>query len=196
MCRDCARADHTHVGVSFVLAVTLLKVPFCKRKIDDIVVNVVMLTTLKLCLFTGGLGGGCRVSTHDVGATLLYAVVVVIKCSSCTLVMVHSATGAPVSRGSPRSVFALNRCLKHRRCNAHPLFCKRTCSSGITLRIGSKCYVPMRTGDAAGCVHGRGASPSRGSSCIRMPKHMRCRCTRGVLFPHVCDDTRVPRCGN
>lgn len=196
MCRDCGRGDHAHVGLSFLLAVTVLNVPFCKRKTDTIVVNVLILKMLTTCLFTSGLGRGVHVSTHAVGATLLYAVVVVIKCSSCTLVIVHSMTGAPVSRGSPRSVFALNRCLKHRRCKAHPLFCKPTCSSGITLSIRSNCYMPHRGDASAGCIHGRGASPSRGSSCIRLPKHIRCRCTRGVLFPHVCDSTRATCCGS
>ncbi len=127
------------------------------------------------------------VDPHIVGASLVYVLVVVVNCSACTIVIVHSATGPPVSRGSPRSVFALKRCLGHRRCKDHPLLCKRTCASGMGCRPSeSKCCAPRCGRNTPICRRIRGRSTSRGSTC-----HVICRggsliCTRGVFFPHVC----------
>lgn len=143
-------------------------------------------------------GGGVRllplVSTHVGGATLLYVLVLVVNCSDCTLVMVHSSTGPPVSRGSPRSVFALNDCLDHSRCNSAPLLCNRTCASRITLRTSNGVYGPIAGRKTPICRHGRGTSTSRGSSCFMMDRGGGCMCTRGVLFPHVRDSTRTRTC--
>lgn len=103
-----------------------------------------------------------------------------MNCAACTIVLVHTGTGAPLGRGTPSGVFALGDCLGHRRCRDTPLLCKGACTSRPRCIPRNSCCEMGAAGKDTMC-HPSG----RGNGCGVVQCGRSIYCARGVLFPQV-----------
>ncbi len=129
------------IKISFILAVSLLGIPFIG---DGYVLGVLLIAALTAFLFYYK-----KVNPAALNTILISLLVITIGYSSYALIMIRSAANPPMDQNSPEDIFTLRTYLSREQYGETPLFYGQTFVSEYSYNPGSEpgtCVVELKDG--------------------------------------------------
>ena len=113
-----SKQNSTRAKIAFIVAITLLGIPFIG---NGIVLGILLIGALTLALFYWK-----KVNMAALNTTLIALLVMTIGYSSYALIMIRSAANTPMDQNSPEDIFTLRTYLSREQYGETPLFYGRT----------------------------------------------------------------------
>lgn len=124
--------NNTRMKVSFILAFTLLGIPFIG---DGYLLGIIIIIALSAFLFMKK-----NISISVLNTSLICMLVLMIGYSSYTLIMIRSAANTPMDQNSPEDIFTLGSYLGREQYGDSPLFYGETYASELKRKVeGDMC---------------------------------------------------------
>ena len=126
--------------ISFILALTMLGIPFFG---NGVVIGLIVIAALTILLFVRK-----KWNYHWLNTIVLCATVMLIGYSSYTMIVVRSLANTPMDQNSPEDVFSLQSYLNREQYGDRPLFYGPMYSAPEKLEIkGNQCIPVAKYGD-------------------------------------------------
>lgn len=130
------------MNISFVMAITLVGIPFFG---EHILLGLVLIAAL--CGILWGLHS--RISARFLNTAVLMITVILIGYSSYAAIVIRSSADTPMDQNSPDNVFSLKYYLNREQYGDRPLLWGATYNAPVALRVeGNMCIPIEKTGHA------------------------------------------------
>ena len=127
---------NTRTIISFVLAMSLVGVPFIK---ESAVIGIVLISTMFVVLFVKK----DVISARWLNTIAMMVTVVVIGYASYAAIVIRSSADTPMDQNSPDNVFSLKYYLNREQYGDTPLFYGQTYNAPVKLEVKGNMCIPV-----------------------------------------------------
>ena len=173
------------MGISFLLTVALLGIPFYGRGISSILIGIVVLGALAAYLFAPNINKKYQISARTMNTALLSIMVIMIGYSSYALIVIRSVANTPMDQNSPEDIFTLGDYLGREQYGSRPLFYGQTYASQLALDVEGQYCVPREGEKTTKWIRKEKTDPNEKDSYIEIPGRTEYVYAQNMLFPRM-----------
>ena len=180
--------NKTRMGISFLIAVAMLGIPFYGWGFTSLFIGVVVLAVLWALLFRVKKIAKFQGLPRVLNTTLLCFLMLMIGYSSYALIVIRSTANPPMDQGSPEDVFTLSEYLNRDQYGSTPLFIGPAYTSQVkTVREGDW-LVPQRTKGAPIYIRPEKTEAKEKDSYKKIGNKGEYVYAQNMIFPRIWDE--------
>jgi hypothetical protein len=185
-----AERSKMSMAVSFVLAISLLGIPFYGHGASSILIGALVIAALAFYLSPAAqekMKPKWRISARTMNTALLCTLMMVIGYSSYALIVIRSVANPPMDQNSPEDIFTLGEYLGREQYGSRPLFYGPAYSSKVELKREDGYCVPLQTESGTRYIRKEKTSPDEKDSYVELPGRTDYVYAQNMLFPRMYD---------
>ena len=176
------------MALSFVLAISLLGIPFYGHGTASVVIGLIVIILLLLYLrpqTQEHLKEKLRVSARTLNTALLCTLLIVVGYSSYALIVIRSTANTPMDQNSPEDIFTLGEYLGREQYGTRPLFYGQAFTSQVALDVVNGYCEPRIKYQNTRYIRKEKTSSDEKDSYVEVPGRFEYEYAQNMLFPRM-----------